>query len=98
MDLLVKFTLLKVPFQWSEDYDEIFKHVQKVFSSKPFFSLPDCFKPFFLNIDASGTAITLYSCSKGMVLCYMFVTLANLSLLLKSDIQLLNLNSWQLLN
>lgn len=57
MDPLIKLTSPKSAFTWSEEYDNIFKQVQKVFFSEPFLSLPDWSKEFFLNTDASGVAI-----------------------------------------
>lgn len=57
MDPLIKLTSPKTSFTWSEEYDNIFKQVQKVFFSEPFLTLPDWSKTFHLNTDASGTAI-----------------------------------------
>lgn len=57
MDPLIKFTSPKIQFVWSADYDKIFKEVQKVFSPELSLSFLDWSKQFYMNTDASGTAI-----------------------------------------
>lgn len=95
MNPLIKLTSPKIPFQWSEDHDEIFKQVQKVFFSKLFLSLPDCRNHFFSVQMRVVLPLLVSSYSKSTVICCLLVTSANLFLLLKNDSQLLNSKSWQ---
>ncbi|GBN31791.1 Transposon Tf2-9 polyprotein [Araneus ventricosus] len=57
-ECLTQLTRKNVPFQWTPTHQEAFKKLQDVFFTKPFVRLPDWDKPFVLNTDASGQAIS----------------------------------------
>ncbi|GBO46945.1 Transposon Tf2-9 polyprotein [Araneus ventricosus] len=57
-ECLTQLTRKNVPFQWTPTHQEAFKQLQDVFFTKPFVRLPDWDKPFVLNTDASGQAIS----------------------------------------
>ncbi|GBO43616.1 Retrovirus-related Pol polyprotein from transposon 412 [Araneus ventricosus] len=57
-ECLTELTRKNVPFQWTPTHQEAFKKLQDVFFTKPFVRLPDWDKPFVLNTDASGQAIS----------------------------------------
>lgn len=42
---------------WSEDHDNIFKEVYRLFY-KQFLQFPDWWKPFYINAGASGTVVS----------------------------------------
>ncbi|GBL80886.1 Transposon Tf2-9 polyprotein [Araneus ventricosus] len=58
IECLTELTRKNVPFQWTPTHQEAFKKLQDVFFTKPFVRLPDWDKPFVLNTDASGQAIS----------------------------------------
>lgn len=57
-DPLVKITSPKVDFVWNDIHEKAFQQVQKFFFQKPFVIQPDFSKEFYLNTDASKTAIS----------------------------------------
>ncbi|GBN61380.1 Transposon Tf2-6 polyprotein [Araneus ventricosus] len=57
-ECLTELTRKNVPFHWTPTHQEAFKKLQDVFFTKPFVRLPDWDKPFVLNTDASGQAIS----------------------------------------
>lgn len=56
--LLNKLTSKRVNFQWKPEHEEAFQSLQKVFFSRPFVKLPQWDKRFYLNTDASKSAIS----------------------------------------
>ncbi|GBM41078.1 Retrovirus-related Pol polyprotein from transposon 412, partial [Araneus ventricosus] len=57
-ECLTQLTKKNIPFQWTLTHQDAFKKLQDVFFTKPFVRLPDWDKPFVLNTDASGQAIS----------------------------------------
>ncbi|GBO42798.1 Retrovirus-related Pol polyprotein from transposon 412 [Araneus ventricosus] len=57
-ECLTQLNRKNVPFQWTPTHQEALKKLQDVFFTKPFARLPDWDKPFVLNTDASGQAIS----------------------------------------
>lgn len=57
-DPLIELTSPKVKFSWKKQHSEAFENLQKIFFSEPFLKLPDFNKDFYLNTDASTTAIS----------------------------------------
>lgn len=57
-DCLSQLTSKSTKFKWTSEHQAAFEQLQQVFFSEPFVTLPQWDKPFILNTDASGTAIS----------------------------------------
>lgn len=54
---LIHLTKPKTPFLWTEQHQDAFDLLQRIFFQKPILNLPDWTKTFYVNTDASKTAI-----------------------------------------
>ena len=54
---LIQLTKPKVKFTWQDIHEEAFQQLQSIFFQKPMLNLPNWDKKFYINTDASKTAI-----------------------------------------
>ena len=89
-DPLVYLKSPKDPFKWTNAHNEAFTKFQKIFYSKPFVQQPQFHKTFYLDTEASKSAISAILMQGMMAIYFQFLTLIRPCGMLKSSTRLLN--------